>query len=111
MIGFRTMALELTTLRSRREEWCIRVLWTRTAASAAGDELAARIQEYVRKCFPTATPGVTVVDIEMFLYCGSTHCKMVQQLRSGSATYKVSAGWSPRDNKALNPQFDGAQPP
>ena len=28
------------TLRSRREEWCIRVLWMHTAASAAGDELA-----------------------------------------------------------------------
>ena len=25
------------TLRSRREEWCIRVLWMHTAASAAGD--------------------------------------------------------------------------
>ena len=29
------------TLRSRREEWCIRVLWMHTAASAAADELAA----------------------------------------------------------------------
>ena len=29
------------TLRSRCEEWCIRVLWMHTATSAAGDELAA----------------------------------------------------------------------
>ena len=29
------------TLRSRREEWCIRVLWMHMAASATGDELAA----------------------------------------------------------------------
>ena len=93
------------TLRSRREEWCIRVLWMHTAASAAGDELAAMhpgVQEYVAKCCPTATPGVNVVDNGIFLGHGYTYCRMVRQLRSGSGTYKVRAGWSPRRTKAMH---------
>ena len=38
---FSDVGLGTHTLRSRREEWCIRVLWMHTAASAAGDGLAA----------------------------------------------------------------------
>ena len=49
-----------------------------------------------------------MVDIEIFLGHGYTYCKMVQHLRSGSETYKVPAGWSPRGNKASVPHFDGA---
>ncbi|CAE7433989.1 unnamed protein product [Symbiodinium microadriaticum] len=69
--------------------------------------LQPHIQEYLAKCFPTVEPGVTVVDIEIFLCYGYTYCKMVQQLRSGSGTYKVPAGWSPRDHKSITPRFDG----
>ena len=69
--------------------------------------LQPRVQEYLAKCFPTVEPGVTVVDIERFLCYGCTSCKMVQQLRSDSRTYKVPAGWSPRDNKSIIPRFDG----
>ncbi|OLP94213.1 Pentatricopeptide repeat-containing protein, chloroplastic [Symbiodinium microadriaticum] len=52
--------------------------------------LQPRIQEYVAKCCPTATPGVNVVENEIFLGFGYTYCKMVQQLWSGSETYKVT---------------------
>ena len=69
--------------------------------------LQPRIQDHVARCFPNVEPGVTVVDIEIFLCYGYSYCKMVQQLRSGSGTYKVPAGWSPKDSKAVIPIFDG----
>ena len=80
---------------------------SQTAASATGDELAAMNPGV---CGETATPGVYVVDMEVFLCYGYTNRKMVQQLRSGSGTYKVAAGWSPINNKAIKAQFDGDQP-
>ena len=56
---FCTMTLELTP---RREAWCIRVLWMRTAASQLATILQPGIQEDVTNCSPIATAGVN--------YCG-----------------------------------------
>ena len=49
------------TLRSRREEWCIRVLWMHTAASAAGDKLAGTrpgvCDEMLSNCYARSYSG------------------------------------------------------
>ena len=69
--------------------------------------LQPRNQEYVTTCFPTVTVSlefpwsffVTVLLVARWF----NKCAQAQGL-----TYKVSAGWSPRDNMAIIPRFDGA---
>ena len=108
MIGFRTMALELTPFGPDAKNGASVFFGCTRQLLQLPTNLQPCIQEYVRKCCPTATPGVNVVDNGICLGHGYTYCRMVRQLRSGSGTYKVPAGWSPRRTKATAPHFDGA---
>ena len=105
---FRTMAFELIPFGPGAKNGASLFFGCTRKLLQMSTSLQPRIQEYVAKCSPNVEPGVTVVDIEIFLCYGYTYGKIIQQLRSGSGTYKVPAGWSPRDNQAIIPRFDGA---
>ncbi|CAE7208927.1 unnamed protein product, partial [Symbiodinium sp. CCMP2456] len=79
---FHTMAIELIPFGPGAKNGASVFFGCTRKLLQLATNLQPRIQDHVTRCFPNVEPGVTVVDIEIFLCYGYTYCKMVQQLRS-----------------------------
>ena len=104
---FRTLAFELIPCAPGAKNGASALIGCTRKLLQLVTNLQPRNQEYVTTCFPTVTVSlefpwsffVTVLLVARWF----NKCAQAQGL-----TYKVPAGWSPRDNMAIVPHCDGA---